>query len=414
MISRNNHRFAWLERNSVKYSGLTILLLSVLFSPLYAQLSDWNFGGYAKELVTYDDGTLDDFPFETGQWQNTLQLRLNGFWYPTDDLSVSIQARNLLTYQENMNLYREFQNLFATNSYYFDLKWEWLEDDDIYGFSEIDRFYLDWIKDDWEVILGRQRIAWGTCLVWNPTDLFNPFDILDFDYEERPGTDAVHVQYYTGSLSQFNLAVTPGRTKYEVIYAGRYTTNKWNYDFGLIAGWQRNSPRLAANWSGEIWDGGFRGELLYTDPNITYTMINFESLTWETVEVTDPYLTFSLSYDYTFQNSFYLHTEYLYNGLGTTDNAGSRRFDIIYTGELSPGRNSIYQEFAYQLTPLLRADFFVIYNPNDKSWIAAPSLQYSVATNWETYLLIFPTGGDNGTEYGGFPTQYFARVKFSF
>ncbi len=94
--------------------------------------------------------------------------------------------------------------------------------------------------------------------------------------------------------------------------------------------------------------------------------------------------------------------------------AGSRRFDIIYTGELSPARNSIFQEFAYQLTPLLRADFFVIYNPNDKSWIAAPSIQYSVATNWEIYLLIFPTGGEKGTEYGGYPTQYFARFKFSF
>jgi hypothetical protein len=56
----------------------------------------------------------------------------------------------------------------------------------------------------------------------------------------------------------------------------------------------------------------------------------------------------------------------------------------------------------------------VIYNPHDKSWIAAPSIQYSVATNWELYILAFPSGGDPGTEYGGYPDQYFARVQLSF
>jgi hypothetical protein len=293
-----------------------------------------------------------------------------------------------------------------------------LEEKDLFGFSEIDRLYIDWIYKDWEVIFGRQRIAWGTCLVWNPTDLFNPFDILDFDYEERPGADALQVQYYTGPLSQFNIAVSPGRTRYEAIYAGRYTTNSWNYDFNFIAGWQLNSLRLATSWAGEFYDGGFRGEILYTNPNIRYTTLNIEFdpllFSYKTVEITNSYLTFALSYDYTFENSFYIHTEYIYNGLGTTDKAGSRRLDIISTGELTPARQSIFQQFGYQISPLLHGDFFVIYNPNDKSWIAAPSLQYSVATNWSLYLLAFPSGGEPGTEYGGVPDQYFVRVQFSF
>ncbi|NOQ97119.1 MAG: hypothetical protein GQ561_03065, partial [Calditrichae bacterium] len=217
---------------------------------------------------------------------------------------------------------------------------------------------------------------------------------------------------------QLNLSVTPGRTRYEVIYAGRYVANRWNYDFALIAGWQRNSLRLATNWAGQLFDGGFRGEILYTDPNMEYRTLNTEATSIADLyidrEVKDPFWTIALSYDYTFSNSFYIHTEYLCNGLGTTGKAGSRRFDIIFTGELTPARQSIFQEFAYQLTPLLRGDFFIIFNPNDKSWIAAPSLQYSVATNWELYLLVFPSGGEAGTEYGGFPNQYFARVKYAF
>lgn len=399
--------------------GYILIILLLSYSVVSGQLSEWDFGGYVKNLTTYTDGEIEWFPFEVGEWQNTTQLRTNLFYFPDDNLTTAVQARTLLILQENSDLLREFQTaLNTTGSYYFDLKYEWLKDDNAYGFTEIDRLYLDWLYKDWEVIFGRQRIAWGTCLVWNPTDLFNPFDILDFDYEERPGTDALQVQYYTGPLSQFNMAFTPGRTRYEVVYAGRYVTNKWNYDFNFIAGWQRNSLRLATSWAGEIYDGGFRGEILYTDPNIEYTRINIEldplSISYEDVTVEDPYWTFALSYDYTFKNSFYIHTEYIYNGLGTTENAASRRLDIIYTGELTPARQSIFQQFGYQVTPLLRADFFVIFNPNDKSWLAAPSLQYSVATNWSLYLLAFPSGGDPGTEFGGFPDQYFARVEFSF
>ena len=400
------------------YGLLISCFCLVLLKEAPAQLSPWDYGGYVKNLITYADGDIEGYPIEFGRWQNTGQLRFNVFYYPTDDLVASGQSRTLLVYQQDHWQIRQFQNQLATSSYYFDLKYEWLKEDDVYGFTEIDRLYLNWRRQDWEVILGRQRIAWGTCLVWNPTDLFNPFDILDFDYEERPGTDALQVQYFTGPLSQLNLSVTPGRTRYEVIYAGRYVANRWNYDFALIAGWQRNSLRLATNWAGQLFDGGFRGEILYTDPNMEYRTLNTEATSIADLyidrEVKDPFWTIALSYDYIFSNSFYIHTEYLYNGLETTGKAGSRRFDIIFTGELTPARQSIFQEFAYQLTPLLRGDFFIIFNLNDKSWIAAPSLIYSVATNWELYLLVFPSGGEAGTEYGGFPNQYFARVKYAF
>ena len=39
--------------------------------PLKAQLSDWDFGGYVKDLVTYTDGTYEELPIEIGKWQNT-------------------------------------------------------------------------------------------------------------------------------------------------------------------------------------------------------------------------------------------------------------------------------------------------------------------------------------------------------
>ena len=399
---------------------ILLMALSLLsFSSVFSQLSVWDFGGYAKNLTTGTDGQIEWFPVQIGKWQNATQLRLNLFMYPDQNITTSIQTRSLIIYQDKYDLVRQFQGEFKTEgNYFFDLKHDWFEKENAYGYSEIDRLYIDWIYKDWEVVLGRHRIAWGTCLVWNPTDLFNPFDILDFDYEERPGADALQILYYTGPLSQFDIAVSPGRTRYDAVYAGRYVTNHWNYDFSFIAGWKLNGLRLGSSWAGEIYDGGFRGEVLYTNPNIKYTTINLNFATtgslFRTEENKNPYWTFVLSYDYTFENSLFVHTEYLYNGLGTTGKAGFRQLDIIHTGELSPARHSVFQEFAYQITPLLRGDFFIILNPDDKSWLAAPSLTYSVATNWDLYLLAFPSKGDPGTEYSGFPNQYFARVKFSF
>ena len=128
-----------------------------------------------------------------------------------------------------------------------------------------------------QVTAGRQRIAWGAALVWNPTDLFNPFNILDFDYEEKPGTDAVYFQYYLNALSQLDVAVSPGKRAEEVIYALRYYFNYREFDVNLIGGWQRKSVRLGASWSGQLFDGGFRGEILYTKPDISYNPAQFST-----------------------------------------------------------------------------------------------------------------------------------------
>lgn len=400
----------------------TIFIFVLLFSAaLHAQSSIWDWGGYAKNLLSYMDGNLDYLPFEMGQWQNTAQARLNLFAYPTDALRGTLQSRNLFVYQKNIKQSNAFAQLFSTDSYYFDLTYEHNDKDNIYIKSEIDRLNLSYTTGNLETVLGRQRIAWGACMVWNPTDLFNPFDILDFDYEERPGADALRIQYYTGPLSQIGLAMTPGRTAEQVIYAGRYVMNYYNYDITVLAGWQRKSPRIGFSWAGQLYDGGFRGEILYTDARYSFRTINpdydpkvnpFDF--WINRDITGAHWMIALSYDYTFSNSFYLHTEYLYNSLGATENAAFRRYDILFTGELSPARQSLFQNFGYQFTPLLRGECFIIFNPNDLSWIAAPSIQYSIAQNWETYFLAFPSGGNAGTEYGGYPSQYFARIKFSF
>jgi hypothetical protein len=399
-----------------------ILIIFTIFSfQLNAQLSDWEYGGYVKNLATYIDGTYEGLSSDIGKFQDIFQGRLNVDWYPANELIFSSQSRHLFKYQENNYLTTGFFNQLSRSSYYFDLTWEAIEENDYTFFSEFDRLNMLWSTGDLEVTIGRQRIAWGTCLVWNPTDLFNAANILDFDYPERPGSDAVKIQYYVDETSAIEFAFSPGKTSEEVIYAGRYKTNFWNYDFSVLAGWQLNTLKIGGSWAGDIADGGFRGEIVYSKPDIDVKLPSDPNMAafilpgnLPKLNLDRPYWTTTISYDYTFENSLYLHTEWLYNELGSTENSGSRRFETLYTGELSPSRHSLFFEVAYDITPLLRGDIFFIVNPTDDSWITAPSFTYSVATNWEIYLLAFPSEGKAGSEFGGFPAQYFMRAQYSF
>ena len=109
---------------------------------------------------------------------------------------------------------------------------------------------------------GRQRVNWGVNLVWNPNDVFNTFSYFDFDYEERPGTDAVRVQYYTGVTSSAELVYKMGK-KCQRNGFGRLVSfhHNWNYDFQFLGGWVGTDFVAGTGWSGDIRGAGFRGEI---------------------------------------------------------------------------------------------------------------------------------------------------------
>ena len=84
--------------------------------------------------------------------------------------------------------------------------------------------------EKWELTLGRQRINWGVNLAFNPNDLFNAYSLIDFDYQERPGSDAIRFQYFTNELSSFETAVQFGKSLVliEKIEKGNYISRTYS------------------------------------------------------------------------------------------------------------------------------------------------------------------------------------------
>jgi hypothetical protein len=388
---------------------LIILFISFNFS--FAQLSSFDYNGYTKYLfssVKYPaiDERIND---------HLLHSRLNTRWYPVQSLTAALELRTRIYYGESVEMIQSYSSLIKSKQGLINLDVLLWDENKTIGYAEIDRLWLDYVQNDWQFTIGRQRIAWGTSWAWNPTDIFNPKDVLDFDYEEMPGADAVRIQYYTGPVTKVELAVSPGKKKEDLIAAGLISINKWNYDFNFIAGYKKQRWVVGGGWVGDIVDAGFRGEILVSQaPKEEFNSPVYELYNLYPLSTDEPAVSIVLSGDYTFPSSFYIHTEILFNSNGTDQYAALYQQEALALEMLTAARFSIFQEFAYQFTPLLRGGIFGIFNPDDKSFAVVPSVSYSIITNLDFYLTSLLFGGETFTEYGNYGSTLFLRLKYSF
>jgi hypothetical protein len=391
-----------------------LLFLLLSHARICAQLPAAEASGYVKYLFGSTKYPLYNERFE----DHLIHARLNTRWYPLQSLTAALEFRFRAYYGDSVEKIPGFLNMIKTQHEFADLDAVLWNKNKTLGYLETDRLWVDWTKDKFEIVLGRQRIAWGTSWVWNPTDLFNPQSPLDFDYEELPGTDAVRIQYYTGAVTKIEAAFRPARKFDRVTAAGLISLNKWDYDFNLIGGIENNRWVFGGGWSGDILDAGFRGEFTLTQkPELLSKYSIQQIITPGYIPLSsfkDPVFSFVLSADYTFPNSFYIHTEILYYNVGKTKNAGLYQQETLDLGMLSPSRWSVYQEFSYNITALMRGSLFGIYNPDDNSYAIVPSISYSLITNFDIYLIALLFNGDSLTQYGDYGSSLYARVKYSF
>ncbi|HEX9974042.1 MAG TPA: hypothetical protein VGD14_18365 [bacterium] len=392
-----------------------ILCLIAWLIPIHvkAQIRSYELNGYAKYLFSstkmpYLQDRLDD---------HLVHARINTRWYPTHSLVAALEIRLRGFYGESLETVPGFKSQ-ITNEYDSPkldaVLWDQKKS---FGYGQIDRLYLDYTSKKLQITLGRQRIAWGTSLVWNVIDLFNPMAILDFDYEERPGSDALRMQYYTGAISKFEFAIKPGKNKYNTTAAALWSINKFGYDFYAIAALKNNRKMVGGAWAGNIRGAGFRGEFLMSDPPNKSLSTKYPASIYfgqSFFETSKPVMSFVLSADYTFPSSLYLHTETLFNNNGKRKDAGLFQLDALEAGMLSPARWSIFQEIAYDIHPLFRGTIFGILNPDDKSSVVMPSITWSVVTNFDLLVIGYYTFGDPLTEWGNWGNAIFTRLKYSF
>jgi hypothetical protein len=380
-----------------------LLLLLCASSAAFASWRDaFSLRGYVREtpivwkLPSYDSSSGGR------RFDNLLHTRQNLRWFPAPPLRFGLELKTRLFLGESARQMRALADLPLAVQPYFRLTRTFVNEKHVLLTSTLDRAWLDCTSGQVEITLGRQRIAWGTNWVWNPTDIFNPASPLDFDNEEKPGTDAARAQWYWGPSAVLDAAVAPQREADSMVAAVRLKLNLWEYDWALSAGRRGPVSLTGFAWAGQIAGGGFRGEVLASMPRDTGEDHRVSCLA-------------AVSGDYTFRSSLYVHSEVLYNQRGTTGAAGGYHLLSPAAYEnLSPARWSLFGEIARDLSPLVRVDLNGILDPNDQSWYAGPSLIWSVRTNLDFTAAALIFGGKSGTEFGDASELLMARLKFSF
>jgi len=394
----------------------TLLSVFIFKCEILAAINDYTLRGYVREtpILWKPSPVYSGIENEDYRFDNLLHGRLNLRWYPGGNFTFGLELKTRLYAGDSAGEIRESAEGYTFSKPYFDWSAGIIEEDKIVWTGDIDRCWIDWYSGNLQITVGRQRIAWGTNTVWNPVDLFNPSSPLDFDNEEKPGSDGARAQYYLGPASKIEIAYTPGKDEKDKSTAAlMIMLNRWEYDFYLIGGIKRGETVFGTAWAGNIMGGGFTGEIIYAIPDKEKTRQIDESIAVVTGD--DPYLTASVSGNYTFKNSLSLQADFLYNERGTTGDAGGMNlYKSLLQGDLTPARWSLAGQISKDLHPLVRGSLLGLVNPSDKSWYFGPTVSWSVITNLDLTAMGLIFGGDEGTEFGDNSEMLMLRLKWSF
>lgn len=359
-----------------------------------------NIYGYVKYLPSTSFTNINDMVFD-----HLIHNRINIKTYISNSFTARLDVRNRVFFGETVNATPFYAQLVDVDNGEVDLSFLLVDEDKIIVHSIIDRAYLDFSKGKWDIRAGRQRINWGINLAWNSNDLFNAYNIIDFDYQERPGSDALRVQYYTGDVSKLEVSYKPGENIDKTILGGLYKFNTKKYDIQLIAANYYTDIALGGGWAGNIKDAGFKGEATYFQ-----TKENFKD--------TSGTISLSTSIDYSFKKGIYVNGSFLLNsgGLNAANSTTGALFGSsqLTAKSLMPSKFSYFAQVSGAFYPQLNGSLSVIYGQGINILFFMPSLAYSLHENWDLSLTGQLFFGEEQKAFKNLGNSIFLRVQFSY
>lgn len=355
--------------------------------------------GYVKYMNTNSFANLD-----TIYSDNLIHNRINFKYYANNNFTFSLDFRNRLFYGETVKLTPNYGDLVGTDNGLIDLSFNLIDRNALVFNTTIDRANVEFNKGNWNVRLGRQRINWGINMAWNPNDLFNAYNFVDFDYQERPGADALRVQYYTGPMSHLEVAYKPGKDIDASVIAGLWSFNKLGYDFQFVGGNYYTDYTIGTGWAGNIKKIGFKGEASYfhDKANLSDTTGIFVS---------------SVTFDYSFEKGVYINMGGLYNS-GADKNANlfqlQSSFSNLSAKNLMPTQFAGMLQVSGAFTPIMGGGITTMYLPSINGVFLIPTLSYSILENWDMDFVGQLLFAEYNSKFNNVSNSVFLRLRWSY
>lgn len=385
-----------------KYLIIIILLVSpgwIINQFAQESQSKIRFNGYVKNMPSVQLSK----DFNDPVFNNLLHNRLNFAWFASNQFSFVLEARTRLFTGETIKRYPILVDFLDDDPGYADFSKVWFSGEGYALHTIADRVYLDWKTDKWQIRAGRQRINWGINMVSNPNDLFNNYSFFDFDYEERPGSDALRIQYFPSGMSRIELAASPAKDSKQSVIAGLFGTNYKGYDLQTIAGYFKNRLAVGGGWAGNIKTTGFKGEFTF--------FYDIEKLQ----NVDRANLVAAISFDHLFSNNVYGFAEFLYNG------GYNRRpafvFDInqpLQADNIFLSEYAVTTSLMYPFSPIFSGSMALMYLPDAEAVFLSPSVNWSVITNLDLQFVAQVFRGSNNSIFNMAGSAVYFALKWSF
>ena len=370
-------------------------------------IKNWSLSGYVKDLrLVIFNPDLDNVLLD-----NLIHNRLNFEWYMNDKWTFKAEMRNRVFYGNLVQFDTAYaEKVSNANNDVVDMSAVLLNRNAVVMHSMFDRLNINYSSGNWNIRLGRQRINWGINLLWNPNDIFNSYNFTDFDYEERPGSDALLIQYYTGAASSIEVAVKAFTDKKDMVAAGLWKFNTNNYDFQILGGVAYEDIVFGGGWAGNLGNAGFKGEFSTFMPYAD----NGDSVSFSG--------TFGI--DYSFKNSTFVAAGFLFNSNGTADRLdltsggltiGSSSSATLTAKNLYPYKYATFAQVSYPFTPIFSGALSMVYSPStDNALFINPTLTTSVTQNLDFDVVAQLFAMDFLGEYQLVSKALFLRLKRSF
>ena len=393
----------------------------------------FTFGGQYKHLLTFQrvDNFSGDDPLASRK-KNLIadlnRVRLSPEFRYSDIILIHVDWDNEIILGSYNKSY-EFDAYWRGSDYndFFDLSWEPYHGSDVYYRTRIHRAYMKISVWNFTFTLGRQQIRFGSGRLWNPLDILNPISPTFVEgAEDQSGTDAFRMDYYINEVTE--LTLVSNQKKCNDRYSDmkiddsntvlRLTMTIYETELSILAAWISRRAVAGIDVASIVADGTLRGSVLYSYPKIDGR--------W--------YFQASAGYEYTFNGGVYFLVEYFFNQNGINFNQkledayidsfinGWNQHNYLYLANQFLTMNQHYAGLAlgYDFMPLLRGEFFTIYDFQGYGLFFTPSLKYSAKENLDIYGgIMFGFTFDGAPQTSDFesfkePFMYYAGLSYYF
>lgn len=341
--------------------------------PIMAVAAPPELGGYWQVLPTLSQAAGQDAVQQDLQLLNRLDLE----WWASDQWRLVGGLRSRLLAGDSVRSAPDLARTLERDPGYVDLSFVPVETGSAVLATRPDRLFAEWTHPDWSVRAGRQRVNWGINLITNPHDLFNSYSFYDFDYPERPGSDALRVQRYLGFASRLEVAASPAGNTNDPTAAALFATNAAGYDWQWLAGTYRDRLALGVGWAGALGNAGFKGELT-----------GFHDADGRSGRSDN--LVLATGLDTLLQNAAFVTTEVVWNP-GFDQSGGGTPLSGAGGGlaadNPTPAEWQHTSQLQYSLSPLYSVSLAGTWYPGGAGGVLAPAITASLARNWEGRLL---------------------------